>query len=344
MNTSGCELNFARDDFFISDYSGSIPPCYFSIPVYYTFMSIFSTILFLVAVVRTSLVRHMRLKKKKRIEKFSVNAMIPLLTVAASWGSFIVIMLMMIIPATQGATQTNMTFLLGWQCLCFNFLAERWLRKLIKLGGKIIAPKSRIGDSSSSNGGDHEIKVLEKLKRTDNMLKVLETIIITGIIFQFICFCILSMVFPSQKVWLNIGIGMEGYEIFFSMFALVWQYHRCSQAIKASSTVVRGILDGKQRPLDNVNQKFRKHQLILMAFGLSGSMVFLLWSVNVIPISYLLLIATSLFDSGTNCGILFTFLKRKNSRDPQTQMVSGSTFQNEITKYEESRGDKSVLS
>jgi hypothetical protein len=88
---------------------------------------------------------------------------------------------MMIIPVTQGDTQTNMTFLLGWQCLCFNFLAERWLHKLIKLGGKIIAPKSRIGDSSSSNYGDHEIKVLEKLKRADNLLKVLETMFITPV-------------------------------------------------------------------------------------------------------------------------------------------------------------------
>ena len=335
MNTTGCAAAFARDSTLILDGIHIETACFLAMPFYFLMLVLFSIILGLVATIRTMLVCS---RKRRQTYHSILSPLVPMVIVCASWISFFVMLLLIVMPATFGTGGNVMIFLIGMEYLCFNILSERWLRKLIRLGSKIISNPKRPGAgaaaSDSSAQSAEELKMLEYLNKSDRVLKILDSFIIVGITIQAICLCILCMVFTENPVWLRIGIGMEGFNVFCPMCALIWQYQRCTSAITSSMREVKSFQTPAKPGLQNVQLKFRRHQLILACSGIPASLLYVLWGADVIPISYLVIVITAFFDSVVNGGVLVTFVRRAKTRAAgtlTTNIMSGSYIRGDNT-------------
>ena len=335
MNTTGCNSPFARDTFLILEGDNVDTSCFLPMPFYFIAMILFSLILGLIAIARTSLACNRNNKRKTGFHSSSLrrNSVLPLIIPCFSWISFVVTILLLILPATYGSSGNVMIFLNGLEYMSFNIISERWLKKLIRLGSKIIIPSPKqdhaaasSDDSASSSthqaaggGLEQDSKLLESLTRSDNVLKILDVLIIAGISLQVVCMCVLCMVNPENSLWLHLGVGMQGFNVFLAMSALIWQYQRCASAIVSTTSNLNNVVvvstphASKTKPagLQSVLLKFRKHQLILASFGTPASIVFLLWGISEIPLSYLVIIATGFFDSMVSCGVLVTFVNKR---------------------------------
>jgi hypothetical protein len=341
FNVTGCGSALARDTLLVPSALEQLiesAECFVALPLYYILIILFTVILLLVALVRTKIVKANQLKRKKAHASWSTR-MFPLATLLASWASVAVLVLLMIIPLLAFPLNNSLIFLIGLQYLCFNILSERLLRKLLRLGAKIISTKEL---HSSSSDADDTNKTLDYLKRSDSVLRVLHVLIMAGITFQFLCLCVLSMAFPDQSIWLRVGVGMEGFNIFCPMCALIWQYQRCSSAIAKQMNKVKDLGPGSRAGvLDSVLAKFRKHQFILALFGIPGSLLYALLGADVIKISYLVIVVNAFLDAGVNSGVLMTVIKKSNKSATYdtTNLASGSLVMADGTM----RVDRSVI-
>ena len=335
FNTTGCADAFARDDLLVpSSLPDFFSACFVSLPAYYILLLFFAIILSGVAFARTKLVqvRTKRMRLGQKVGSSLTARLSPAVVLFASWSSVCVLALFLIVPLAVSPLNNSLIFLIGVQYACFNILSERWLMKLVRLGSKIIMGGSKKDNSSSSSGvvGEEHLKAMDYLNRSDNVLVVLHTLIIVGLVFQFICLCVLSMIFTDTSLFVRIGIGMQGFNIFIPMCAIIWQYQRCTTAILASSKTTKNLAQngGRNQALESVVLKFRRHQIILAIFGIPGSLVFLLWGVSVFQVSFVVIIINSFLDAFVNCGVLVTFIKRRPRKNYQdtTHLVSGSMF------------------
>jgi len=336
MNTSGCDPAFARDSMFV--YPGSLtePSCTLLMPLYFLMLSIFFLLLLAVALVRTSLVLNKKRGATRLPSNSVLSSLVPWVIVSASWVSCFVIFLLIIIPSTYGTGNNVIVFLLGLEFLSFNILGERWFRKLVRLGSKIIKPILGTNKNYDASNGSSELsativddKSMAYLEKTDTLLKAIDVAVILTITIQLIAMCVLAMVFPANNTWLRVGLGLHGLDCWFTALANVWQYERCSNAISSTSAGLRDVVRSgtAKHGMVAVQAKFRKHQLILITLGGPAGLVYILWGAGVIPINYILVIVTGFYDALTNCGILMTFVKRgvrKPNRSEKTKTTATS--------------------
>jgi len=338
MNTSGCDPAFARDSLFIPPGTPGDPPCTLLMPLYFIPLAFYIIILGSVAVVRTMLVLRKRGSTRNTGGSF-LSPLVPWVIVTASWMTVGVLLLHIIIPTTYGTGNNVMTFLIGLQYLSFNILGERWLRKLVRLGTKIIMPNYKASKQvNSSDGGSAQEsaqdKAMDALAKSDAVLKIIDVFVVITISVQVTAFCVLSMVFPQDSTWIHVGLGLQGFDVWLTMFAIVWQYERCNNAITSTNIGLKDVTrsggQSSKRGVNAVQSKFRRHQLILLCTGLTGGLIFILWGAGVIPLNYILIIVTGLYDSVINGSILVTFVVKRGKRASQTDKTKTSTMNNAL--------------
>jgi len=245
-------------------------------------------------------------------------------------------LLLIIVPASYGTGNNVMVLLLGLQFVSFQLIGERWFRKLVRLGSRIIKPSFGTKQVEAASSGSSELnsstddKSMDYLGKTDTLLKVLDVSILTTILMQGIALCVLALVFPESNTWLRVGLGLHGLYCWLTVSASVWQYERCNQAITATNAGLKDVARaGKSKQgINSVQVKFRRHQMILLIAGMPGGLVYVLWGAGIVPINYVLVIVNSAFDALVNSGILLTFVRRGVRRPSRIEQKSKTVTSN----------------
>ena len=223
-------MYFARDEFFVvgtENLEDSVG-CSVAIPVFISFCILFIFILTAIAWLRTSLIRK-RLRKAKDPSQRGKIGWFQLVTIAQSWCTVLVSIALLIVPFVYPSPERVMVELFGIEHILFNLSSERWLSKLLRLGKRIIEPK-RVDNESE-----------DRLVNLDFVLKIALYFIRAAMLVQFISFCIVPLILPSSFTSFRVGIGMQAVDGFFSVFAIVYQYHRCGKAIVISANNVQAM-------------------------------------------------------------------------------------------------------
>jgi len=319
MNTTGCANTYAQDRFFAM---GAVPApgeCTFSIPFYAVYMSLAVLMMAMVAIRRTTLIID-RVRFAKKHSRRGKCSMVQVTTMAASWLAVLIHLAILIVPLTYGDANNVMVFLLGIQVFVFQIGSIKWSDKLIRLGSRII------GSKLSSKPSDSHEESEDPLRKHDTLLRVLGILIRAVALFQVICWCIFSLVFPSEKLWFLLGSGMLAISTLGLITLIIYQYQRCKMAIYAMNARIEANVLVKDQSTMVAVSKFTKHQLIQL-FGVPCIVLFLLWAVEVIPRSYAYMLVCVGCDVLVNGSMLVTFLAssagkaNKGSRDEGSNKV-----------------------
>jgi hypothetical protein len=231
-----------------------------------------------------------------------------LITIGQVYCSLLVTLALLIVPfISQGGNV--MVLLLGLQGLLFWICGLRWFNKLLRLGSRIIDPKRKQANTSSdgANTPDHP-NAVDELAKSDSILKILISIATIIITIQAFFYCILAMVFPTNRIWLLTGVGLQSLLVLLSALMFTHQYQRCKNTILEANSKVRAITTANSNSTLAVVRKFTMHQIILLATALPGIIVLLLYSLEVIPVNFTLTIVYTFFDVVTNASLLGVFM------------------------------------
>jgi len=349
MNTTGCQAQLARDDLLLMDPSASpISPCILVIPLYATLLAIYTLVLGLVAFSRTRyILKRTFSRSATRSGKTGSIGWVQTVTITQSWLSCINCFLILIVPFVYGSAHNVIVFLFGVQNVLYAISSERWLTKLIRLGSKIIgkryttsskqqlmrspgSPRSGKAEDSNNDSGtdDNEFAAMDNLRHLDLFLKIMMTSIRLMTVFLFISFCVLTLVFPTERRWLSAGLGAQSFLVCTSLIVLVYQYQRCKTAIIQTQKHVQAMLKNNSRPpeekdgIKNVLKKFTRHQLILTVTGGPTWILLLLWAVSVIPINHATILVAMGIDVIVNGSMFFTFVLKSATKGGKTTTKS----------------------
>lgn len=295
MNTSGCSsFGIGRDDLLQMN-TGKEAPCTLIIPLYIVVVTLFGCILLLVAIKRTMYIirRSETGNYGQDSNKFGMNQ---IYTLTQSWLTVLNVFLLLIIPFTYGTSNSVICFLVGTLYFFFGISADRWIAKILRLGSRIIGKKP--------NNNTEEI--YRHLDQLDWILTILVYSIRFVLLLQLSC-TILTVVYPLDRYWLLSVIGFQVYLVTAAVTILMYQYQRCKNAIYASQRNIQGIVEHANRGTNAVLKKFNRHQLILIGMGLPAICIHVLWTVEVIPVNYIVVMMVVFFGAFVNSTMLFTF-------------------------------------
>ena len=301
-------------------------------------MSVYWVITLVVAVSRTQYIVKRAYARKNPIPASGCGrfAWLQVVTLTTSWLSVINIFLLLIWPLTYGPRNDVVVALLGIQYLLYNITAERYQTKLIRLGARIIpgsgrskvtsptsvAGKSLVNESEDlqdNGGGGNTFDQLSYLKNFDAVLTLLMTAIRAMTLIQFVLITVLGLALDpvtARRCFLA-GIGMLGGIVSASWVVVMYQYQRCKNAIAATQKQVQEMMaEPGERPLyDSVLRKFTLHQVFLSLIGASVVLIHILWAVEVIPVTYVLVLVCLFFDTVTGVimsgSFVFKFGRRR---------------------------------
>ena len=329
MDTQGCPPFYALDDLYAVGLDPSQIRCSFSIVAFTVCISIILFIILVVAVLRTLIIFQNRRRKLQQL--FSLSSWISMLTLLQSWLCVGLYSSILIIMYVYGTGHNVFIFLLGVGNLLFGIGSDQWMAKLIRLGTRIIAPPNnkRVINAARAASRGSVVKLVDVISEADVVLKAIITLNRVLLLLQFICLCILSMIFINERIWLKIGVGIQAILVLSSLIAALWQYHRCETAIQETQ---RNVKEDKittttsSKWADSVRLKFRLHKLVLASMGIPATLILLLWSIEVIPMNYIMLIVFAAFDAATNGMMVLTFIQHR-------KMKRGRTMNNTLTNY-----------
>jgi hypothetical protein len=235
-----------------------------------------------------------------------------MLTLLGTWICAFTVILITILPFLIYNNPSMMICLIVVHITIFDAVSERWLSKLIRLGLRIIP--NHTTSSENGNSGDY-------LADQDLILKILLSLIrltlFLGGIFSF-----LSILFSNELRWFQVTLGLHGGLVFLQMNGINWQSQRVINTIQNSQNKVHHVGGSGNVKIFKVIMQFRLQQMILFCSGFSGTIVYLLFAVQVIPITWILSVVTALYTTVTWFSVLATLaselcMKRK------TQETSG---------------------
>ena len=342
MNTTGCAPNIARDNFFTMNSMDHFGPCIVNIPLYICVLTLATLLLLSAAILRTRFILTRQSKNRRgggsRDGSVCGLPILQTVTLFQSWASVVVSALILILPLTFGTDGNVIVILVGIELFLFGISSERWMSKLIRLGRRIAGPGHA---SSFKDGADIEESLTESqddLVHMDSTLKIVVSSVRIMLIVQFIFMVILAgIALPTSRIFFQIGIGIQGYLVFASMCAIIYQYYRCEAVIKSSHEKVQAYRVGgssqlkANRQLESIQRKFRMHQSILLAAGLPASIILITWVLDLpgMPISYGLLLYLMMVDALVNGAMIVTFvssslrLGRRKRIDNATNPTTG---------------------
>ncbi|KAH9261679.1 hypothetical protein BASA81_000335 [Batrachochytrium salamandrivorans] len=283
MNTTACEPGWAQDEFVYSTAPESREECILNLAFFNSFVAIIVLIQFVNAVVITNSVlgRAKRMEQKLQYGQYQ--------TILFPWCTLITVLLFIVLPNTIGTGNNVMLCLLGLMWQFFNLTALRWVAKVHRLGARLIV--KRLPEAKP---------ILQAIKpdRVVARLMILAHMVCTA---QFICLCILAVVFYQDAVWVQAGFGLNAVFVSLVCLCALHQTEKCRHAVRDTIRQVGDMLSPDTLvKYEEVQTRFRNQQLLFAFFGGMGILICALAAGEVFPIDHrVLLTALGLDAAGT---------------------------------------------
>ena len=312
--------------------------CSVSIVAFTALFSLYFCIMLLVALLRTYVILQNR-KNRRGQSRYSGSSWVPILTLAQSWLCVGIYLVVVVIFHAYGSANNVFVFLLGLESLLFGIGSDQWVNKLIRLGSRIIISPTKQKQMQQTHHQNSQllkqavgaklprksvIQLAPAVAEVDALLKFLIWTNRLVLVIQFTFLCIVAMVLPTQRQWLQAGVGLLAGVIFLALTALWWQYHRCEKAMLETQ---KGVMGSSTAPhwISAVRFKFFIHRLVIAALGIPAIVIAILWAAEVIPINHVFLLVFGFLDVATNSLMILTFIRNRSISKSRTGASRGTT-------------------
>lgn len=276
---------WARDTFVYSTAAASPPGelCILNLAFFNAFMALVLVIELANLCVNTHSVLERARRRNQRLRWGQYQ------TILSSLCTLVVGVLFTILPHTHGTDYNVMLCLVGVVWCLFNVVALRWVSKIHRLGSKLIM--KRVPEAKST---------LQALGQDQTVFSVLLGLGYVLTAMQFLCTCVLAVVFYEDAGWVRASYGLNTAFLAIAAACALHQTEKCRQAVKQTIQQVAEMLTaGTLDKYAQVQAKFRNQELFFALVGVGSTLMCALAAAGVIPVDHrMLLVAMGLDAAG----------------------------------------------